>query len=466
MADVRAFRGIRYTSSAGPLGALEAPPYDVIGEEQRQRLAARNPRNIVHVILPQGGPEKYRLAAEKLEGWFRDGTIAQERNPVLYLYRQTFPGPDGRSLTRTGFLGLLRLEGEGGAVRHHEYTMAKPLEDRLRLLRATRTQLSPIFVLYSDPQGRAPRALEAAVARDRPGPRPLATTLTGRRATELTATAAQEFNDEEGVRHWLLPIVDEQAISEVIATLAPLPLLIADGHHRYSAALEYRDRMKRAFDLDDPELPEGFVLTCFVRAEDTGLLVLPTHRLVLAGAASERRDAAQILASLAKRFEVESFDIPAGAHSSFAGGKLGTPAGSGSGRPEPASRVVIGARFAGDPRLHVLRLRSGEGPFSGRPVPPPLRGLDVTILHTLLLDPEFGIDSEALRKGGRLAYERDAERAAKLVETGEARAAFFLRAIPIPSLFEITGHGLRLPQKSTYFTPKLGSGLVLHRLGV
>src|SRR5436309_737425 len=136
MAEVRAFRGIRYTSAAGLPGALAAPPYDVIGEEQRQRLAARNPRNIVHIILPQGGDERYRLAAEKLEGWFRDGIVAQERHPALYLYRQTFAGPDGRPLTRTGFLGLLRLEGAGGAVRHHEYTLAKPLEDRLRLIRA------------------------------------------------------------------------------------------------------------------------------------------------------------------------------------------------------------------------------------------------------------------------------------------------------------------------------------------
>src|SRR5438093_52366 len=111
MADVRPFRAIRYTSAAGLLSALGAPPYDVIGEEQRQRLAARSPRNIVHVILPQGGTERYRLAAEKLESWFRDGVIAQERHPAFYLYRQTFPGPDGRSLTRTGFLGLLRLEG-------------------------------------------------------------------------------------------------------------------------------------------------------------------------------------------------------------------------------------------------------------------------------------------------------------------------------------------------------------------
>src|SRR5258705_3758413 len=128
MADLRPFRGIRYTPSAGPIGTLTAPPYDVIGEERRKALAHRNARNIVKVILPEGEAERYRLAAERLETWQREGTLAQERDPSLYLYRQTFSAAGGRSHVRTGFLGLLRLEPSGGSVRHHEQTMAKPLE--------------------------------------------------------------------------------------------------------------------------------------------------------------------------------------------------------------------------------------------------------------------------------------------------------------------------------------------------
>src|SRR6476659_5871833 len=116
MAELRAFRGIRFTPSAGPLGSLAAPPYDVIHDELRGRLASRNQRNIVHLILPQGGGERYRLASEKLETWLRDGFVAQERDPALYLYRQTFNSPDGRGYVRTGFLGLLRLEPAGGLV--------------------------------------------------------------------------------------------------------------------------------------------------------------------------------------------------------------------------------------------------------------------------------------------------------------------------------------------------------------
>ena len=457
MADARPFRGIRYTSAAGLLTALAAPPYDVISEEQRQRLAAKSPRNIVHLILPQGGKERYRLAAERLETWFRDSHIAQERQPAFYLYRQTFAGPDGRPQTRTGFLGLLRLEGAGGSVRHHEQTLTKPLEDRLRLIRATHTQLSPIFVLYSDPQARATRALESTATQDRPGPRVRPAALMSRRSTELSSATAQEYSDEEGVRHWALPIMDEQVIGEVRATLDPLPILIADGHHRYSAALEYRDRMKKAFDLNDPELPENFVLTCFVRAEDPGLLVLPTHRVVPASAPSDGRSPKEILAALAARFEVESFDLPAGAHGM-------SPLGPA--KSESPGRVVIGVRFAGDPRLHVLRIKAGDAPFARRSLEPALRGLDVAVLHALVLKPEFGIDDAALKAGGRLDYERDAGRAAQAVEAGEARAAFFLRPVPIPSLFDITGSGLLLPQKSTFFTPKLGTGLVMYRLGV
>ena len=457
MADLRAFRGIRYTSAAGPIGALTAPPYDVINDEQRERLAHKSARNIVHLILPQGGPERYRLASERLEAWLREGILAQERDPSLYLYRQTFNGADGRNHVRTGFLGLLRLEPVGGSVRHHEQTLARPLEDRLRLIRATHTQLSPIFVIYSDPAGNALRHIESRSTREKPGPRPVAGAMYGRRASELTPGGILEFNDDDGVRHWMQAISDEGAINEARSTLAEQPVVIADGHHRYSAALEFRDRMHAAFPDGDPDMPENFILACFVRSEDPGLMSLPTHRVLPAGKDAASPDGAKLLASLAKRFDVQSFDIPAGTEG---------PVAPVPPRTDQGRSVVIGARFAGDPRLHVLLLREGEEAFADRPLEVALRGLDVAVLHTLVLEPEFGIDANALKQGGRLLYERDPRRAASLVATSEASAAFFLRSIPTSALFDITGHGLRLPQKSTFFAPKLASGLVLHRLGV
>lgn len=456
MAELRAFRGIRFTPASGPLSSLTAPPYDVIGEEQRKQLALRNPRNIVHLILPQGAGERYRLAAEKLEMWTREGHLAQERDPALYLYRQTFNGLDGRSHVRTGFLGLLKIEPIGGSVRHHEQTLAKPLEDRLRLIRATHTQLSPIFVLYSDPGGRALKGLEGCSMKEKPGPRSLANAAYGRRANDLTPGAVQEFNDDEGVRHWLQPISDELAISEARKTLSTLPVVIADGHHRYSAALEYLERMQKAFPDDDRELPENYVLACFVRAEDPGLIVRPTHRVIPAGPGEKSFDGAALLSSLADRFEIQSLDVPV---SSFASGGSAL-------RADAARRVMIGASFAGDPRLHVLLLHEGDAPFARHHAAPPLRQLDVAVLHSLILEPELGIGEAELKSGGRLHYERDAERAAALVAKGEAKAAFFLRPIATSSVFDVTAHGLLLPQKSTYFAPKLASGLVMHRLGV
>lgn len=457
MADLRAFRGIRYTSAAGPIGALTAPPYDVINDDLRQRLAQKSPRNIVHLILPQGGPERYRLSSERLETWLRDGIMAQERDPAVYLYRQTFNGPDGRNHVRTGFLGLLKLEPAGGSVRHHEQTLAKPLEDRLRLIRATRTQLSPIFVIYSDPAGSALHQIEARSTRERPMTRSVAGAMYGRRASELTPGGVLEFNDDDGVRHWMQAISDEGAIAEARKTLADQPVVIADGHHRYSAALEFRDRMQAAFPDSDPDLPENFVLACFVRAEDPGLTSLPTHRVLPAGKGGPAPDSAKILAALAKRFDVQSFEIPAGTEG---------PVAPVPPRADQGRSVVIGARFAGDPRLHVLLLREGEETFADWPLEVALRGLDVAVLHALVLEPEYGIDADVLKKGGRLLYERDPRRAATLVAEGEAAAAFFLRPIPTSSLFDITGQGLKLPQKSTFFSPKLASGLVLHRLGV
>jgi len=454
MAELRSFRGFRYTPAAGPTGTLAAPPYDVIGEEQRQRLASRNPRNIVHLILPQGGEDRYRLAAERMETWMREGVLAQERDPSLYLYRQTFKGPDGRPYVRTGFLGLVRLEATGGSVRHHELTLAKPLEDRLRLVRTTRAHFSPVFLLYSDPEGAALRALEARATAERPPARLATGTGLVRRMTELTPGAPIEFNDDEGVRHWVQPISDEAAIGEARRTLAGRPVVIADGHHRYSAALEYAERMRRVFPTEDPDLAEGFMLACFVRSEDPGLLLLPIHRIVPNLPGDPPLDVEDLLARLSARFEIQSLQVPVGAHSDSAAPMI---------RHDPSGRVAIGARFAGDLRLHVLLLRAGEGPFANHAVEEPLRGLDVAILHNLILEPEFGIDEAVLKRGGRLIYEKDSARAAAVAASGEARAVFFLRPVLTSAVFDITAHGLRLPQKSTYFTPKLASGLVLHR---
>ena len=215
--------------------------------------------------------------------------------------------------------------------------------------------------------------------------------------------------------------------------------------------------MRSIFPEDDPDLPENFILACFVRAEDPGLVVQPTHRVVPAVKAKGPKPAS-LLESLADRFEIQSLDVPAQAHR---GGDAVSLKSS-----EQGKRVVIGVRLAGDPRLHVLALKEGDGPFAKYPVDPPLRELDVAVLHKLILEPEFGIDEESLRKGGRLHYERDAARAAALAESGEARASFFLRPIPTQAVFNITAHGLKLPQKSTFFSPKVASGLVLHRMGV
>ena len=393
MAELRAFRGVRYTPAAGPIGTLTSPPYDAIEEANRQRLASRSPRNVVHLILPQGAEDRYRLAAERFERWIREGMLAQERDPALYLYRQTFKGPDGRAYVRTGFLGLARLEPEGGSVRRHERTLAEPLEDRLRLLRAARVQFSPVFLLYSDPDGAALKALEARASAERPGPRPVGGAGYGRRTTELTPGAAVEFNDDDGVRHWLQPIADAPAIEQAQRRLAGLSVVIADGHHRWSAALEYSRRMARAFPGGDPDLPENFMLACFVRAEDPGLIVHPTHRIVPALAGEPPLDAAALLRSLSARFEIQSLDLPAASHAAEAPAPF---------KHEPGRRVVIGARLAGDPRLHLLLLRPGDGPFAGARLEQPLRDLDVAVLHALILEPEFGIGEEALRMGGRL----------------------------------------------------------------
>src|SRR6478672_11711924 len=250
MADVQPLRALHYDlAKVGSLADVAAPPYDVIDPEQRRRLADRSPYNVVRVDLPEGDPDPYAEAARIFEGWQQEGAVVRDEEPALWTLTQDYVGPDGRELTRHGVFARVRVEDYGpGRIRPHERTHPGPKEDRLRLTRATKANLSPIFSLYDDPSG----------------------------ATAAVLRAAEPFGeqtDDDGTVNRLGRVSDTAAIEAFQAALEPAELLIAAGHHRYETARVYADEI-------GGEGEHRYVLMCLVALQDPGLTVFPTHRLI------------------------------------------------------------------------------------------------------------------------------------------------------------------------------------------
>src|SRR5215210_130509 len=274
MADVQPLRALHYDQAvAGPLQDLVAPPYDVIDPPHRAALQARSPHNVVAIDLPVGD-DPYAAAAATLRGWMEEGAVVRDPEPALWALVQDYTAPNGRRLTRKGFLARVRVDDYGaGRIRPHERTHPGPKEDRLRLTRATKANLSPIFSLYSDPSGAAWSALE----------------------THLGGAPWGEATDDDGTLHRLYRVTDAAAHDAVHDALANAELLIADGHHRYETARVYAEEIGGEGD-------HRYVLMCLVALEDEGLTVFPTHRLVR-GTTPTKPDALAVVAR--EHFDIE-----------------------------------------------------------------------------------------------------------------------------------------------------------------
>jgi uncharacterized protein (DUF1015 family) len=433
--QIRPFRALRFDADVtGELGAVIAPPYDVIGADLHQRLLDRHPKNAVRLDLPSTEPadqdpdDRYRRVARTLAAWRTDGTLRKDPRPGVYVYEQSYRVP-GTEVERTqrGFFARLRLEpfGPGSGVLPHERTLSGPREDRYKLLRATGINTSPVVGLYEDPSGRAAAMLATAVASP-----PLADVV-----------------DDDGVRHrlWLVTDEGDDAPATTLATIAGNgPVFIADGHHRYETAIRYRDerRMTRSCE-EDPAF--DYLLMLFLDAGDQ-LTVLPTHRVVRglgdAGAAG-------LPNVLERLFDVTATDVDALAARFEAAGELAGGDG----------------RFGLVTRKGAWLLTARRDAFSGL-IPDggdAVRALDVSLLAATL-DRVLGIDADAVAGGERISYTKSAREAARLVAEGTdgADAAFLLEPTPVASILEVSREGDVMPQKSTYFYPKALTGLVLN----
>jgi uncharacterized protein (DUF1015 family) len=416
MADVEPLRALHYDLlAAGRLSDLVAPPYDVLDAEQRSELAGRSPFNVVHVDLPLG-EDPYAQAAARFADWQRDGIVVRDAEPALWAYEQTYRGPDGQERTRRGFFARVRVEDYGpGRIRPHERTHPGPKEDRLRLTRATAANLSPIFSLYSDPDAAAWGAL-APATHGRPW---------------------GEVSDDDGTVHRIWRVDEPLAIARAQETLRGVELLIADGHHRYETARVYAEEI-------GGEGAHRYVLMCLVALEDPGLTVFPTHRLVRGLDESRWRalDAA-IAASFSSRPVTRE--------------QIAPPAGV-----APLELGYIDVRTR-EPRW--LRLQDQAIADAALPgASPAYRRLDTGVLEAVLLKGALGLTDDDISHLNDFGYARDARQALALIDEGAYDVAFILRATPVEQIREVAAGGENMPPKSTYFYPKLLTGLLFNPL--
>jgi uncharacterized protein (DUF1015 family) len=417
MAEIQPLRALHYDLAAvGALGDVVAPPYDVIDAAQRAALLARSPCNVVAVDLPEGEPDRYAAARELFESWRLQGLVVRDSEDAIWAHTQQYTGPDGVTQTRRGFFCRVRIEEYGpGRVRPHERTHPGPKEDRLRLTRATRANMSPIFSLYSDPAGAAWEALQPATVEAPWG----------------------EASDAEGTVHRLWRVSDSHTIAAVQAAARGSELLIADGHHRYETARAYAEEVGGEGD-------HRYVLMCLVALEDPGLTVFPTHRLVRGLDSARRQALAQVL-----RRDFEIAEVPLE--------ELAPPPGEG-----PLQLGYIDSQEGRPLRLTLRDQAIADAALPGHSEA--YRHLDTGVLEALLLRSALGLSEEDISHLHDFRYARDAREALELVQSGEYDVAFLMRPTPVAQVRDVAGAGENMPPKSTFFFPKLLTGLLFNPL--
>lgn len=422
MAVIRPFRGLRYSSQAGPLSNLVAPPYDVISDSEREELAARSEHNVVHLTLPEQNADdrskfvKYARSSARLNAWRDMGAIAPESAPALYRYTQTFtiPGHPER-LTRTALIALIKLEPyEKGIVLPHEQTFPKHKEDRLRILEATRSHLECIFGLFEDDGGYAFRAISGAGA-----------------AGKVSVTT------EDKVEHILEPITDAETNRILCAQLMDKKVWIADGHHRYETALTFRAQRGEA----PSEVAEDYMMMALSSMSDPGLVLLPTHRMVhkMPIKSADLVEAFQRFFNVRRMPNAELLPMLE---------KLKAPDNRVFGVACPSGVGLL--LTVEDPEKAVQWIHTDDSPR--------LKMLDVSILHHVIFEKVLGLTGLDF-----FSYTRDPEEALASVTKGE-EAAFLMNPPTVEDMRLIALGGEKMPQKSTYYYPKILSGLVLWSL--
>jgi uncharacterized protein (DUF1015 family) len=431
MAQVFPFRGYRYdVSQVGDLSDVTCPPYDVIDAEFQERLYQQHPCNVIRLELNRDEPgdpnpdEKYVRAAQFLQRWVQQGVLMQERDAALYVYHQVFEW-EGVTFTRRGFLGRIRLERFGeGQVYPHEQTMSGPKADRLKLLAACRMNLSPVFGMYPDSENAVQAPLERSIA----------------------AQSPLEARDHLGVIHRMWPVIHHATIDQVQRLIKEKPIFIADGHHRYETAINFRDRLAAEGKIAGPDDPAQFALMMFVGMSDPGLVILPTHRIV---SGLPRLSGPDLALALRANFQVESVGQgPQGARDAW-------ELIESDGRQE---LLGFGTR---DGAWHVARLTDGSPMRTlAAEQSDDWRGLGVSLLHKLVL--EHLLVSHRAGGAPTCKYVHQLDEVLAAQKAGTCDLACLVPPAQIEHVERIAARLEKMPAKSTYFYPKLQTGLVFN----
>lgn len=420
MATIKPIRALRYTQKAGTLASCVCPPYDIVNDTEYALLCAENEHNLIRLELPKGGEERYETAGKLLDEWKADGILARDEKEGIYLYREAFEVA-GKTYAFDGLVCLVGLVPfSERVVLPHEETLSKAKDDRFRLMCATGCNFSSVYSLYRDESGEIRNKIR-----------------------ELQALPVlEEFTDSEGVTHSLRKIEDEETLAFLVNAFADKQLFIADGHHRYETALNFKKH------LEENGNPNGWqadsMLMTLVDLEDDGLVVLPTHRLIR----DLPVDRTDFLVKAKEFFDITVYPDVSAAESVLDAHK-----------EKHAFALYTGGEgftlLVGNEKADTLFVEGRSNAYAK---------LDVTVLHTLLLEQVLGIDRENMAKQINLRYTRSAAEAVESVKNGESTAAFLLNATKIEEIRAVAEAGDKMPQKSTYFYPKLKTGLVMNQL--
>ena len=461
MAHIVPFRGILYNKEKiGDLTSVVAPPYDVISPEMWEALYEKSPYNIVRINFGKRHPgnneqeNRYTRAARLWQAWLSDGILMRDEQPAIYVCRETYPSTllrtstiGGEQRVRTGFIAAVRLEDfDSGRIKPHERTLSGPKADRLQLLRATKVNFNPIFAFYADPSLRIEHLLTESVKED-----PIA-----------------DVEDGESVRHTLARITDEEVIGALVRSMAEQTVFIADGHHRYETALIFRDEQRNRekahakpeerltahrspLTAHQVDAPYNYVMMYLTNVEHTGLTILPVHRLLHRLPDFDEGD---LLAHLKRFFEIRPVE-----HVQELLDRMETV-------ERQSGQNTFGLYFGHeDLFLLILTDKAGVDALLSKNRSPAWRTLDVAIIHAILIQHLLKIAPEMARKGTCISYTTDAFQAAETVDRGQHQLALFLNPTKVTQVRAIAESGEIMPQKSTYFYPKLLTGLVMRETG-
>lgn len=425
MAQIKAFRGMRY-SSAGELNTLVCPPYDIISDRQRERYIEKNPYNIVRLELPKGGDGRYKEAGETLHRWIEEKILVRDNEDSIYVYEMQFSA-NGRRNSLKGFVSLVKLSDfSEGVILPHEETLSKAKQDRFDLMSETYCNFSQIYSLYKDGDGSVCSLIDGC----------------------SKGLPDMEVKDGDGTVHRMWRVTDSGVIEKVTRAFEDKKLYIADGHHRYETALNFHKRLCEE-GMADGDSPDSYVMMMLVNMENPGLVVFPTHRIVRG---LENFDAEKVISECKKYFDVAQ--VPDETRMQAALNKL----------YDEGEKSF--AMYAGFGKCFVMTLKDGDALKKLLPdKSEAYRGLDVTVLHSLVLERILGIDKENMANQKNLIYTRSREEAFTAVDFEGADCSFILNPTKVSEISGVAAAGEKMPQKSTYFYPKLITGLVMNNFG-